>query len=161
VTGSTRGLGLSLAREFVALGDSVVINGRDAAAVEAARASLEPHCTRKGQRVLGLAADISSAKGCDSLAAAAAAGLGHVDIWVNNAGVTQQPKAPLSETAAEEVQAVVGTNLLGTLFGCRSALRLMREQGYGTIYNMDGSGSRGECTAELTNAGGATHPTAA
>lgn len=146
VTGSTRGLGFALAKEHVRHGDSVMISGRRPAVVEEARRELEALVTVPGQKVAGHACDVASLTGCDSLAAAAKLTLGSIDLWVNNAGVTQHPKAPLVSTPAETVQNIVATNLMGSIFGCRAALRIMLEQGHGCVFNMDGSGSRGNAS---------------
>ena len=124
VTGSTRGLGLAMAEEFVRHGDSVVVSGRHAASVDAARHSLLPLATAEGQQVVGCVCDVSSASACTELARTAQASLGRVDLWVNNAGTTQHPKQPLASTPASVVEEVVTTNLLGTIFGCRAAINV-------------------------------------
>ena len=54
--------------------------------------------------------------------------LGRIDIWVNNAGVSQIPKASLADTAAEQIQQIVTTNMLGALLGSRIALQTMNVQ---------------------------------
>ena len=149
VTGSTRGLGLALAKEFISCGDSVVVNGRSATAVEAAKLELQALCTKEGQRVHGLVADVTDAKDCEQLATSAQAALGRVDLWVNNAGASQHPKAPLVETPAAEIERVLSANLHSALFGCRAALAMMLAQpgdAACAIFNMDGAGSRGNAT---------------
>ena len=84
----------------------------------------------------------------ESLAAFAAKELGAVDIWVNNAGVSQSPKAPLAESDPGVLQSVVDTNLTGALFGSRAALQAMgRQPGGGRLFLMDGTGARGNPTA--------------
>lgn len=148
ITGSTKGLGLAMAREFLACGDSVVVNGRSAAAVETAKLELQPFC-KSGQKLIGVVADVSTADGCETLGSGAQASLGRIDLWINNAGAGQQPKAPLTETPAETIETVLRANLHGALFGCRAALSLMLQQpGHApcAIFNMDGSGSRGNAT---------------
>lgn len=50
--------------------------------------------------------------------------LGRVDIWVNNAGISQAHKATLQHTDAEELRRVLDTNLLGSIFGARAALQV-------------------------------------
>ncbi|KAL1504629.1 hypothetical protein AB1Y20_008412 [Prymnesium parvum] len=143
VTGSTRGLGFALARHHLLRGDSVVLSSRTASAVESARAALTPVANFPGQKLVGHVCDVASPSGCDSLASEAKRALGGIDLWINNAGATQHPKAPLADTPVETIQSVVGTNLLGTIFGCRAALRVMLEQGHGCVVNIDGRGSRG------------------
>uniref|UniRef100_A0A7S0LRK4 Uncharacterized protein n=1 Tax=Coccolithus braarudii TaxID=221442 RepID=A0A7S0LRK4_9EUKA len=135
-----------MAHEFVQLGDSVVVCGRSTAAVELARAQLSQAIVQSGQRVISMSVDVSRADECDALAAAAVRELGQIDIWINNAGVSQTPRAPLVDTPPETLASVVGCNLLGTLHGCRSALRVMTAQGQGHVFLMDGAGSRGNPT---------------
>ena len=133
-----------MAKEFVLLGDSVVINGRNAQTVEEARSTLEPFCKARGQKVVSCVCDVATADGSDSLARTATTKLGGLDVWINNAGTTQNPKATLAATEPAEIERVVSTNLFGVLFGCRAALNAMSEGG--TIFNMDGTGSRGNAT---------------
>ncbi len=59
----------------------------------------------------------------ESLARFAQEKLGRVDIWVNNAGITQAHKATLQHTDAEELRRIIDTNLLGSIFGARAALQ--------------------------------------
>jgi NAD(P)-dependent dehydrogenase (short-subunit alcohol dehydrogenase family) len=56
----------------------------------------------------------------------------------------------LWERPAEEVQMVIATNLVGTILGAGVALRGMRAQGHGAIYNMEGMGSDGRKHAGLS-----------
>ncbi len=81
VTGSTSGIGHAIAKGLAASGASVVVNGRTEARVEAAVAKLADSVP--GARIRGVAADVSTAAGCQALIAAAP----EVDILVNNAGI--------------------------------------------------------------------------
>ena len=139
VTGSTRGIGLGLVRAFAARGCRVVVNGRSQSAVDAAAASLA-HEGRS--EVLGVAADIASVAGATEIWDRAVARFGRVDVWINNAGLITRRKN-FHELPFEEIHAVVDVNLLGTMACCHVALRRMREQGGGQIYNFEGFGSDG------------------
>jgi NAD(P)-dependent dehydrogenase (short-subunit alcohol dehydrogenase family) len=79
VTGSTAGIGHAIAKGLAASGASVVVNGRSKDKVDAAVRKLEG----AGGKVQGIAADVSTAVGCEALVAA----LPEVDILVNNAGI--------------------------------------------------------------------------
>lgn len=146
ITGSTRGIGLALAKEFLALGDNVVISSRRAALVDEVVADLTGQFPKA--KVVGCAADVTSE---DSLCALAAFGkqhLGGIDIWINNAGVTQTYKTPVHKTPESVLRAVVDTNLVGTLLGCKVAINAMLEepQRKGHVFNMDGAGANGMST---------------
>jgi NAD(P)-dependent dehydrogenase (short-subunit alcohol dehydrogenase family) len=81
VTGSTAGIGHAIAKGLAAAGASVIINGRGKAKVDDAAAKLGVAVS--GAKVRGIAADVSTAEGCQALIAAAP----EVDILINNAGI--------------------------------------------------------------------------
>lgn len=114
------------------MGDEVVIASRNASACETAVAKLQqqhPHGT-----VLQHSCDVSQPDDVQQLAAFARQQLGQIDIWVNNAGVSQIPKAPLAETAAEQIQQIVSTNMLGALLGSKAAMHTMIAQPSGNTH---------------------------
>jgi chlorophyll(ide) b reductase len=79
-----------------------------------------------------------------ALAAAAAVRLGGIDIWINNAAVTQTKKAHVVSTEPAELQRILQTNLLGSFLGCRAALAAAAASGTSVqIFNVDGAGSTG------------------
>src|SRR5882757_3759406 len=81
VTGSTSGIGHAVAKGLALAGASVVVNGRTEAKVDAAVAALAK--ALPDGKLRGIAADVSTAAGCDALVAA----LPDVDILINNAGI--------------------------------------------------------------------------
>jgi NAD(P)-dependent dehydrogenase (short-subunit alcohol dehydrogenase family) len=81
VTGSTSGIGHAIAKALADSGAEVVVNGRSQAKVDAAVAAITK--AAQGAKVRGVAADVSSAAGCNTLVAA----LPDVDILINNAGI--------------------------------------------------------------------------
>eukprot|EP00470_Lotharella_oceanica_P015177 CAMPEP_0170179304 /NCGR_PEP_ID=MMETSP0040_2-20121228/17246_1 /TAXON_ID=641309 /ORGANISM="Lotharella oceanica, Strain CCMP622" /LENGTH=258 /DNA_ID=CAMNT_0010423311 /DNA_START=108 /DNA_END=884 /DNA_ORIENTATION=+ len=140
-----------MAEQFLSYGDRVVISGRNPVTVqkvvEELRATLKQNDSSvdPSALVFGQACDVRDPESVETLAVKAAEQLQHVDIWVNNAGVTHRTKAPIDEVKVEEIQGVVETNLFGTVYGCRAAIRSMKAEGKntGTIFNVDGFGSRG------------------
>jgi NAD(P)-dependent dehydrogenase (short-subunit alcohol dehydrogenase family) len=143
ITGSTKGIGLGMAREFVQRGHNVMVSSRSAGAVSRAIAELE---AMHGGGVRGCAADVSNPADVRRLWEQAAAAFGTVDIWINNAGMTNR-RANLQALPDEQIAAVVGTNLLGLLNCCKVAICGMLAQGGGKaggkIFNMEGFGSDG------------------
>lgn len=81
VSGSTAGIGYAIAKGLAAAGANVVINGRKPETVEKAAAALNAEIG--SNRVRGVAADLSTATGCDHLVK----GAGPIDILINNAGI--------------------------------------------------------------------------
>jgi NAD(P)-dependent dehydrogenase (short-subunit alcohol dehydrogenase family) len=81
VTGSTAGIGLAIARGLAAAGADVVVNGRSQGKVDAAVRAIE--ASKPAGKIRGIAADVSTAAGCDALIAA----LPDADILINNAGI--------------------------------------------------------------------------
>src|ERR1700676_3545497 len=81
VTGSTSGIGHATARGLAAAGAAGAVNGRAQAKVDAAVAAIAKAVP--GAKVRGVAADVSTAEGCQTLVAA----LPEVDIQINNAGI--------------------------------------------------------------------------
>ena len=141
VTGSTRGLGRGRAAACIARGCSVVVSGRRQSDAERVAAALGP-------QALGVACDVTRAAQCEALWQAAVARFGRVDIWINNAGIAAQRK-PVWEQTDEEAGEVLDINLTGTLNGARAALRGMRAQGFGRLFNMEGYGSNGMVMAGM------------
>jgi len=132
VTGSSRGIGRALAAGLAAAGATVVLNGRDPDAVEAARASLAAETG--GTTVHAAAFDVT-----DSAAITAAVDriedtVGPIDILVNNAGV--QNRTPILEFPDDEWHRLVDTNLGAAFRVGREVARRMQPRGRGKIVNI-------------------------
>jgi NAD(P)-dependent dehydrogenase (short-subunit alcohol dehydrogenase family) len=140
ITGSTRGIGLGLTREFLRRGCGAVVSSRDAGRVGEAVERLAAEFA--ADRVFGEPCDVTNSESVQALWDASVRRFGRVDIWINNAGVSHH-QADLAALSPEDIRAVVETNLVGTLYGCRVALNGMRVQGRGAIYNLEGLGSDG------------------
>jgi NAD(P)-dependent dehydrogenase (short-subunit alcohol dehydrogenase family) len=74
---------------------------------------------------------------------------GVVDIWINNAGISQ-PQANLWDLEPGIITDLVDTNISGAMFGARVALAGFMNQGRGAFYNMEGLGSDGRQVEGLT-----------
>jgi NAD(P)-dependent dehydrogenase (short-subunit alcohol dehydrogenase family) len=140
ITGSTRGIGYGLADSFLALGCAVVVSGRTDETVEKAVGELSARY--ETERVFGQPCDVTDYRQMKALWDAARARFGKIDIWINNAGIGH-PQVNFWELPAEQVEAVLGTNLLGAMYGSKVALQGMLDQGSGAIYNLEGLGSGG------------------
>jgi NAD(P)-dependent dehydrogenase (short-subunit alcohol dehydrogenase family) len=140
ITGSTSGIGLGLADAFLARNCAVVISGHSQINLDKAHEILYSKCD--AGRILAYLCDVSHYHEVDGLWKAATAKFGHVDIWINNAG-TGNPQIPIWDYSRELIDKVVGANVIGALYGMNVALKGMVQQGFGSIYNMEGLGSSG------------------
>ncbi|MBN1310543.1 MAG: SDR family oxidoreductase [Anaerolineae bacterium] len=147
ITGSTRGIGYGLADAFLSLGCSVTVSGRSQSTVDKAVAALA--AGYDAGRVHGHPCDVADLEQVQALWDAAQARFGHIDIWINNAGVGQ-PAMPFRELSPDLMRAIVETNILGTIYGSRVAFQGMMRQGGGQVYNMEGYGSDGAIRAEAS-----------
>lgn len=141
ITGSTKGIGFALAQAFLRLGHAVIISGRSQHQLQLAHDALThefPHTS-----VYACCCDMSCIEDVQHLWDYAVQQLGHVDIWVNNAGTATAALA-VHELSPHEIQTTVQTNILGSMFGAQVAIQGMLAQGDGQIFNMEGWGSRGE-----------------
>ncbi|KZV27462.1 hypothetical protein F511_02571 [Dorcoceras hygrometricum] len=159
ITGSTRGLGKALAREFLLSGDRVVITSRSPESVNETIKELsvnldqvmiaDGYSSRKNLRhakVVGIPCDVSNPEDVKKLANFAVSELGSIDIWVNNAG-TNKGFRPLLQFSDDDIQQIVSTNLVGSILCTREAMQIMNTQSNGGhVFNMDGAGSGGSST---------------
>lgn len=141
VTGSTRGIGHGLAREFLKRGQNVVVCGRSQSAVDAALSDLANDVTADA-KVVGTPCDVTQHDQVQALWEFAKNAFGTVDIWINNAGLSNT-RFPIGRLPQDEVDAVPAVNLIGTMNGAQIALKGMTEQGHGALYNFEGFGSNG------------------
>lgn len=123
VTGGGRGLGAGIALALADAGHDLVIGwNRDAvAAAETADA-----IRARGREVEVVFGDVAEPQTAKVLVEAAVVGLGGLDVWVNNAGVSLI--APVLETPASEMERMLSVNVLGTLHGLQIAARTMLER---------------------------------
>lgn len=133
VTGSTKGVGLAVARALLADGAAVMVTARDAAAVEQTVQALATECG-DASRVAGLAADVRDRSSVDALVAAAVSRFGRLDIVVNNAA--RGLSRVLEATTDEEWRDVFETNVNGVFYVTRAALPELRRAGGGWVINV-------------------------
>lgn len=131
VTGSSRGLGKSLALALADAGASLIVHGRDAQAVEAVRAEAE---TRSGRTAHSVVFDVTDAAAAKSQIDALVAEVGVPDILVNNAGI--QRRAPIHEFDVDDWDQIVAANLSSAFYVSRAVLPHMVERQSGKVINI-------------------------
>lgn len=117
VTGGSKGLGFALARRLVQHGSKVVIVARDPAAVDRAVAALRDAAgARDGERgeAHGIAADVADKDAVHTIAGAAAALIGPIDLLIHNASTLgPTPLQLLLDTDCEDLERALAVNLVG------------------------------------------------
>jgi len=138
ITGSSKGFGLELAKEFLRIGYCVAVSGNNQVNLNAAIKVLPVD----EAKLIAVRCDVTIPEDLQTLWDKAVEKWGQVDIWINNAGVSQKANK-LWETATEEATNLINTNVMGVLYGTRVAVKGMLQQGFGKVYNTVGFGSTG------------------
>lgn len=130
VIGGTSGIGRAIAHGLAEAGADVITTSRRLEQVESACAEIE----ELGRRTLRIASDVSDRDSLQNLLNECVKEFGKVDILVNSAGRTK--REPTLDFAEEDWNAILETNLTGTLRACQIFGRQMLEQRYGRIINI-------------------------
>lgn len=131
VTGSGRGIGLSIARQLAKAGATIALVDINQSLVEAAAAGLNEEF---GQLASAFVADLTDADQVKELFENIYAKLGKIDILVNNAGITRDSlMLRMKET---EWDAVINTNLRSAFLCTKAVTKAMMKQRHGKVINI-------------------------
>jgi NAD(P)-dependent dehydrogenase (short-subunit alcohol dehydrogenase family) len=135
VTGGSKGIGLAIAHALAAAGASVVITGRDQAALDRAVKS-----AAEGTNVRGVRADVQNHEDAARAVAEAVTAFGGLDILINNAGVAALMN--VADMSVSDWDRTIGTNLSGVFYCTRAALPELRRRGGGWIISISSLASK-------------------
>ena len=127
VTGSSRGIGLAIARGYAREGARVALTSRNAA-------SLAEPCSElgaMGAQVLPLQADVSKPEDVDAMVHETLSAFGRIDVLVNNAGI--QLRMPAEDLDLESWRRVIDTNLTGVFLCSQAVGKVMLAERSGSI----------------------------
>jgi gluconate 5-dehydrogenase len=130
ITGSSRGLGLAMASALADAGASIILNGRDEAALGAAAADL----AGRGATVKALAFDVTSEESVAEAIAHCEAEIGPIDILINNAGM--QIRGALETFAVESFERLLATHVTATFSVSKAVVQGMIARKSGRIINI-------------------------
>ena len=130
VIGGTSGIGRAIAHGLAQAGADVVCSSRRGEEVEKTAVEIES----LGRKTIRSVSDVADTGSIENLLGECVASFGKVDIVVNSAGRTK--REPTLEQSEEDWNAILETNLNGTLRVCRTFGRHMIEKGYGRIINI-------------------------
>jgi NAD(P)-dependent dehydrogenase (short-subunit alcohol dehydrogenase family) len=129
VTGASSGIGRATALEFARRGSTVVAAARREPALKELAADGDYRGT-----VTAVGVDVTNEDDVKNLARHAVEDHGRIDVWVNNAAVTAFGR--VDDVPIDVFERVWAVNVIGYLYGIRSVLPYMREQGSGVIVNV-------------------------
>lgn len=133
ITGGAAGIGLALARKWIAEGGKAVLLDRNAEALAVATSALAGVDGLANGVVRGLCCDVSDVQLVDSAVASIADGEGQLDALVNGAGVILP--MPSAQVADEDFGKVLDIHVTGAMRMCRAAYPLLRKAG-GSVVNI-------------------------
>ena len=139
ITGSSRGIGSSIAKRFAEQGAKVALHGRDEVALSAVQAQIE----QAGGQALRVTADVTKFAQIEAMRLEIEQKLGPIDILVANAGGNfTRPGIPFEEISEEGWHASLDGNLTATFLTIKSVLPSMRARTSGNIITLSSAASR-------------------
>ncbi|MDP3765855.1 MAG: glucose 1-dehydrogenase [Nanoarchaeota archaeon] len=129
VTGGGTGIGKEIAKKLAGLGAKMAIAGRKEEHLKKGYEELK----KTSKNILAVKTDIRNEQEVENLFKQTFEKFGRIDILVNNAG--GQFIAPFEKISTNGFDAVVKTNLYGTWFCCKEAVKYMKQKG-GKIVNI-------------------------
>jgi 2-dehydro-3-deoxy-D-gluconate 5-dehydrogenase len=130
ITGGGRGLGRAIALAFADAGAHVAVASRTREQLDEVAAAIRA----KNRRALAVEVDVADSASVAQMVDATRKEFGRTDILVNSAGVGWAER--LDQMSDATWKWIIDTNLTGTFYGCREALRVMIEQKSGSIINL-------------------------
>ena len=137
ITGGSLGIGLTIAQTFAKAGANVAITARRADVLDTAKAAIQ--AVSKG-RVVAIAGDMAKAEDTTRVFKAAEAGLGSIDVLVNNAGTSR--RGTFESITDEDWQNDLDLKLFGAIRLARLALPGMKAKKFGRIINVLNTGAK-------------------
>src|SRR3954466_7716778 len=129
ITGSSRGIGLEVARQLAARDFTVIVTSRSQKAAEAAAKKI-------GQPALAHVLDTSDAASIRDLAAWITSEIGRLDVLVNNAAILRDEGESILSTTPQTFEETMRTNALGPLLMTQSVAPLLRRSKAARVVNV-------------------------
>lgn len=131
VAGGSRGIGRAVAELLCSLGAGVVVNGRNADAVDETVAAI----TASGGRASAVAGSAGDEHTARALVDECVGAYGQLDVLVNCAGIAEPPGSSILNISPADFDRLIGAHLGSAFHTCRAAAPVMAAQGHGSIIN--------------------------
>jgi NAD(P)-dependent dehydrogenase (short-subunit alcohol dehydrogenase family) len=131
VSGGSRGIGRAVAELLCKLGAGVVVNGRDAYAVDETVAAI----TTSGGRAVPVVGAADHERIAAALIDECVTRFGRLDALINCAGIAEPAGSSILNISPDEFDRLIGAHLGTAFHTCRIAARVMAAQGHGSITN--------------------------
>lgn len=138
ITGSARGLGLEMAKDFRRNNFNIIISDLNEDNLKRAITILND--IKSNAKIGYKVCDVTKSKDISSLIEYSNKEFNSIDIWINNAGVNQPDKA-IWELSEKDIDMVLDIDLKGTIIASKLVMEYMSKKGHGAIYNIEGYGS--------------------
>ncbi len=130
ITGAAGGIGSATAHLFAERGAILVLTDIQREKLKELGEALQ----NSGTNTMTIEHDVTDSESWESLMEKVVKEFGKIDVLINNAGVIQP--GPAEVIKLDEVKHQISVNLMGTIYGCRAALRIMKAQNFGKIVNV-------------------------
>jgi short-subunit dehydrogenase len=140
ITGSSRGLGLAMAEEFLRLGARVALTARDGEELERARQLLIERTAADSGAVITVPADLTRQEEAEYLVHRVIESYGRIDVLINNAGIISV--APIENQRVEDFRSVMDANFFSQVHCTLAVLPQMRARHAGSIVNIASIGGK-------------------
>lgn len=130
ITGASSGIGEATAIMLAEQGAKLVVGARRKERLE----GLVRRIKAAGGEATCLVTDIKLRKDLDKLVDLALETYGHLDVMINNAGISHLSR--IDEVQVDDWEEMIDVNIKGTLYGIAAAMPVFKKQGYGHIINI-------------------------
>lgn len=134
ITGSTSGIGKSMATMFAKNGANIVVNGRNKEKGLAVVEEIEAI----GQKAIFIKTDVGNVEEVRVMVDKAVKAFGKIDILINNAGINvdMKERVPIHLFSDQKWKEIINTDLDGVYYCSKASLKHMTKNGYGKIINV-------------------------
>ena len=137
ITGSSIGIGRTLAFEMAKRGAKIVLNARNPERLEKTHKALQ----EADFEAIAVAGDVSNMEDCQKLIDSTIQAFGQIDVLVNNAGISME--GTVEELDAEVFKKVMNVNYLGSVYPTKAALPFLRKTKGSVMFTGSLAGMRG------------------